>query len=82
MTTQIRPELKIEYVRGTERSEPEINIGISVPFRHRLRILFWLLLGRLVWYTLSEDEIELISRHIIRWRVVTKLRNAKKIGRK
>lgn len=80
MTTQIKPELKIEYVRGTTRRAPQVRVGFVTTLRTRLKILLWLLLGRAIWVSLSEEEIELISKHIVRWRVVTKLRTRKKCG--
>lgn len=82
MTTQIKPELKIEYVRGTTRRAPQVRVGFVTTLRTRLKILLWLLLGRAIWVSLSEEEIELILiyKHIVRWRVVTKLRTHNKRG--
>lgn len=82
MITQIKPELKIEYVRGTTRRAPQVRVGFVTTLRTRLKILLWLLIGRAIWVSLSEEEIELISKYIVRWRVVTKLRTTKKRGRR
>lgn len=77
MTTN-RLNLEVEYVRGTERVNPVIRLRFRVPFLQRLKVLFLLLIGKPVSYALSEEDIEDISHKIVRWRLVTKLREAKK----
>jgi len=71
MTTQTR--LKVEYTKGTARNSPKITLGFSVPFLLRLKILF----SGVFWWLLTEEEIEQLSRQIVRWRLVKKLREAK-----
>lgn len=76
-----RVNLEIGYVRGTEYRNPSIFIGFNVPFLQRLKVLFLLLVGKTVSYSLTENDIEGLSRKIVRWRFVSKLRAAR-LGRK
>lgn len=78
MTTQSR--LHVDYVKSTERTDPHIRVFLSFPVLTLLKLLVFSLLGQMTpqWYTLSDQEVEHLSKVIVRWRLVKNLRTHKR----
>ena len=74
MTTQ--SSFKSEYVKSTESENSKIRVSFRFPTLMLLKLLLFSLLGQpqVVWHTLTDFEIELLSRYIVKWRLVKNLR--------
>jgi hypothetical protein len=79
MTTQ-RTRFLVEYIKSTEAVEPKIRVALQLPVFILVKLLLFAILGqpRVLWHLMTEAEIELLSKHIVRWRLVKKLRGVKR----
>lgn len=68
------------YVKSTETEDPKVLISLRFPW---LTLLKMLILGEYAnaWHSLSDSEIEALSKSIVRWRLVKKLRSHKQRAR-
>jgi hypothetical protein len=74
--TILKSRLQTEYVKSTEHADPKIRFHLHVPLYLLIKMVFLSLLGRAqyVEHTISESEIEDLSKQIVKWRLVKKLR--------
>lgn len=74
--TILKSRLHTEYVKSTEHADPKIRFHLHVPFLLLIKMLFLSILGKaqLVEHTVSDSELEDISKQIVKWRLVKKLR--------
>lgn len=72
MTTK----LSLQYLRSTATTNPEVQLSIYVSTYTYFKMFFFSLIGRpqLLWHTLSDAEVDAISKMLVRWRVVKKIR--------
>ncbi len=79
MTTQ-KTRFLVEYVKSTEVVEPRIRVALQLPMLVLFKLLVFSILGqpKVMWHLMTEAEIELLSKHIVRWRLVKKLRGVKR----
>jgi len=75
-------ELSVHYEKSTVREDPKIQVGLHVPALTYLKLFFYALLSRpqAVQHVLTAQEIENLAKLIVRWRIVCKIRGAKKVG--
>lgn len=78
MTTQ-NSRFQMEYVKSTESTDPKIRVSVHLPALLLLKLLLFSMIGqpKVLWHTLSESEVELLSKHVVRWRLVKNLRGYK-----
>ncbi len=78
MTSQ-SSRFQTEYVKSTEGTDPKVRVSVYLPALLLLKLLFFALMGQpqVIWHSLSESEIELLSKNIVKWRLVKNLRGYK-----
>jgi hypothetical protein len=76
MTTK----LSVRYEKSTVHEDPKIFVRLHVPALLCLKALWFAVFGKgqAFEHALTEEEVEVLAKAIVRWRIVRKLRSAKK----